>query len=375
MNQQLLYKTALEIAVENSKFSEKRGEKIPLFVPYNIRNQIINENGQGFDSNPDISKIKYSKHFETLLSYMSEKKIFQSFKKRQFDRLFTKSKGKTALNYQDFQMGIKDDLRSIKNNILYSHNSSVLNCGLNLMDLGYVGAVGGDGIPFSDDTGLKAYWKFNEASGKIINQSESGVDMGSTADLTVTGATFGAVGKIGDALDFDGINDECSADDSVVADWNWMHQNGATLTIAFWYAKDFPDSKGGDMICTTFAPTTGLLTRFNANRTVFIVLGTSEIVDTSAVQIPNDTNYHFYVMRYDDATGILGTNFDNGTEDTDAGNNLTNTTDAQRVLGLAFDTNASFYDGRMDEVSMWDIRMSDALLTELFNSGDGLEIY
>ncbi len=291
---------------------------------------------------------------------MSEKDIFQGVNIRNLKILTGKIKG-TLMPYQSYSQSFRPSILHIPEPKYYpNHGNSFLSFQPSPVD----------------DTGLKAYWKFDESSGKIINQSQSAIDMGATADLTVTGATFGAVGKIGDALDFDGINDECSADDSVVADWNWMHQNGATLTTVFWYAKDFPDTKAGDMLCTSFAFTAGLLTRFNPARTVNIFYGAGDFTTfTTGVIVPNDTNYHFYEMRYDDATGVMGVNFDDGTESTDAGNNLTNTTDAQRVLGLAFDTNASFFDGRMDETSMWDARLSDARLTILFGGGAGQEIY
>ena len=58
------------------------------------------------------------------------------------------------------------------------------------------------GVVFSDDTDLKAYWKFDEASGDIIEVSQAAAALGSAADLQVSGATHGATGIIGDALSF-----------------------------------------------------------------------------------------------------------------------------------------------------------------------------
>ena len=52
-----------------------------------------------------------------------------------------------------------------------------------------------------DDTGLKAYYKFNETSGNLINVSESAVDLGSAADGTSSGdPTYSETGKIGLSL-------------------------------------------------------------------------------------------------------------------------------------------------------------------------------
>ena len=44
-----------------------------------------------------------------------------------------------------------------------------------------------------DDSNLKAYYKFNETSGTVTNQSVSVDTLGTSADCTVTGATYNQV--------------------------------------------------------------------------------------------------------------------------------------------------------------------------------------
>lgn len=51
------------------------------------------------------------------------------------------------------------------------------------------------------DSTVEQYWTFSEASGDIISRVAGGTD------LTVSGATYGATGVVGDALSFDGVND------------------------------------------------------------------------------------------------------------------------------------------------------------------------
>jgi len=58
---------------------------IPLFVPFKIRNTMIDETGK------DLNEIIPSKQYETLLSYMPKEDIFRGLEKRF-------SKAKAAFN-------------------------------------------------------------------------------------------------------------------------------------------------------------------------------------------------------------------------------------------------------------------------------------
>ena len=53
--------------------------KTPIFVPFNIRNKIINENCTKLK---DIEQLPSKTHYETLTSYMTEKQIFDSINTR-----------------------------------------------------------------------------------------------------------------------------------------------------------------------------------------------------------------------------------------------------------------------------------------------------
>jgi len=57
---------------------------IKLFVPFSIRNKMIDELGK------DINEVKPNKQYETLLSYMPKENIFRGLKKF--------SKAKAAFN-------------------------------------------------------------------------------------------------------------------------------------------------------------------------------------------------------------------------------------------------------------------------------------
>jgi len=62
------------MVVQDLKFIENY--HIPLFVPFNIRNKMIDETSK------DLNEIKPNKQYETLLSYMPKEDIFRGLEKR-----------------------------------------------------------------------------------------------------------------------------------------------------------------------------------------------------------------------------------------------------------------------------------------------------
>jgi len=69
------------MAVMDLKFIENY--HIPLFVPFKIRNKMIDE------TTKDLNEIKPNKQYETLLSYMPRENIFRGIEKK-----FSKAKAK-----------------------------------------------------------------------------------------------------------------------------------------------------------------------------------------------------------------------------------------------------------------------------------------
>ena len=90
------------------------------------------------------------------------------------------------------------------------------------------------GVAPFDDTDLKAYWKFNETSGDIIESSQAAAALGSAADLQVTGATYSDVtSPFGYGLSFNGTNGFAQAGTSL-SQFNFMHLAGAAWTVNYW---------------------------------------------------------------------------------------------------------------------------------------------
>ena len=62
------------MVVQDLKFI--KNYHIPLFVPFSVRNTMINE------TTKDINEIKPNKQYETLLSYMPKEDIFRGVEKK-----------------------------------------------------------------------------------------------------------------------------------------------------------------------------------------------------------------------------------------------------------------------------------------------------
>lgn len=61
----------------------------PLFIPFNIRNKIINENCTG---QKDVSDFSYNQQYELLSSYMSEKQIYNGINNRIGKIIYSKAR-------------------------------------------------------------------------------------------------------------------------------------------------------------------------------------------------------------------------------------------------------------------------------------------
>ena len=244
------------------------------------------------------------------------------------------------------------------------------------------GAAAAASEPF-DDTGLKAYWKFNESSGDIINQSESSVDLGSSADIQVTGVTYEDGGSpLGTGVSFDGTDDFGVAGSSL-SNFNFLHNSTAAWTICMWAQL----TKGDDRyIMSTSEGGTGIGLKLGMNTTDFRIYtqnGSDELIASfsgTSGFIPNASSWYFYCFTFGDA--LSGANFkatrnDANLESSGISANTpsnSNATDPM-TFGKRPDLNIGYTKMALAEVSVWDKIMSDEDITTLYNSGNGLDIY
>ena len=239
--------------------------------------------------------------------------------------------------------------------------------------------------PFSDDTGLKAYWKFNETSGDIINVSESGVDLGSAADLQVTGATYnqGGITDLNYSMLYDGTNDFSVAGSSV-SQFNFLHNDSYEFTMAFW--GKILSWDGLDMIWSTANELAsayigfGLRAQSSGSLYYHFANGTNQNRFKGSISGFNtDGAFHFYVITGDksDSTDSLEMWEDGSSMGTasNSGMDFVDTNASQAAYQAQAGNSEQFGNFNIEEFSVWSRRLSDSEIAELYNSGDGLAIY
>ena len=322
-----------------------------LFVPFNVRNKIMNEN---CDNSKDISEYPVNEHYQILLSYMSEKKIRNGFVKREIDNL--KRLRKLFPSYSS--------IRGSSESVINSYN------------------FGAGGF---DDSDLKSYWKFNNASGDTPNDSESSEDLGSGADLQNTGVTYGATGILGNALSYDGTNDRSIAGTSV-SQYNFMFSASYDLTMNFWYKKASASPETNKGMCYTKSNGDGVALDFidtggagGDNIWAFqLKQNGSQIVTTNTtIQIPQDTDWHMWCASGNHvSTGIkIQLDYDGEEEDMAETNDPSTSNDAGQAMELANESGSNYWAGLLDEWSIFNRTLAQSEISDLWNGGAGLEIY
>jgi hypothetical protein len=348
-----------------------------LFVPFDIRNKIINE------SNKDIDEYDTKNHYNILSSYMKESKIYNSFMSRYVAGIHNKTNN-FGVSYDNFKKGISDTIKDFKYTI--EHPYASLNCGF-IMNPSRFGGLTAN----ITETDLKAYWKYNEASGAVLNSSTSDETLGSDADMTITGATHQSGSPpVGNSMDFDGVNDYgvCSTGSSTKSQFNFLHNTSAVWTMAFWLKKT--SSSGTTYLFSntnTEGTDVGMFIRQDSSATTptfYIVRGvdSSRVLNSTPTSgyFPDYTNWYFYVATYDYSLGSSNFNIrrnDANLETFSKTGSAASNADATYDYHISRNPNASsgFGDHFISEHSLWNKVMSGSDQTSLYNSGSGLEIY
>ena len=234
-----------------------------------------------------------------------------------------------------------------------------------------------------DDTDLKAYWKFNEASGTIINVSESSDALTSESNITMSGGTYedgSPLASGGNSVLFDGTDDTgvCSTNTS---QFNFLHNVDFQWTICLWLILKSTGSIFGDSELTG-GQGSGIRIRgdtpnpfeFNINSTNGNIINQNAPVGF----VPDTTNWYFYCFRGDItlASGNLVARRNDSSEISNNKNaNAPVNTDSANPFRFARNPKNNNLYCNFSEFSVWDKIMSAEDETALYNSGDGLEIY
>ena len=241
-------------------------------------------------------------------------------------------------------------------------------------------------LPPIDDEDLLVYWKFNEPSGDVLNQSESDDSIGAGADLQITGATYdNGSPPVGKSMLFDGSNDYAKAGTSV-SQFNFLNQADCKWTICFWMKWLTTSSTSPQMLfgnCNTGSDT-GIAIRVadDPAKAINVLFANSGAVNliSSEDYIPDLTEWHFYCLTYDQtlASSNMVYRRDNANEETDnkSGTRASSNATAPLNIGARPDLSSpSFSNMQINEVSIWGKILDDNEQTKLYNGGDGRAIY
>jgi len=236
---------------------------------------------------------------------------------------------------------------------------------------------------------LKVYYKFNEASGDLINHAivANGFDdgLGDAVDGTITGATQGATGRIDEGYSFDDLEYITLGSDASL--FNFMHNTTAVFTMNFWYKKDNVGDKLSPFVNSNQNTSADGIDFGSASATNlrFVVRdGTGGFAGAplnTGVTLPitDDTEWHMYTLTYEyNGTGVQGSEWfvDGVSQEVDVtSDNEPLDTDADKVpqLGEAPDGTWNTV-GIIDEFAIWNRVVTDAEITDLYNGGAGLEL-
>jgi len=351
----------------------------PLFIPFNIRNKIINEN---CTKQKDISEFPTNKQYQILLSYMPEKNIYAGIQKRINDKLYNKkTRNSFSTPYEVYKNGWDED--QIKEWIR-THPIKGSSTTLLALSGSQFASVNRGAVLNVSDTDLKTYQKFDESAGDIINLSQSTADLGSAADMQIVGATYSQTGKVGNSLSFDGTDDKGTYGSSL-SQFNFLHNSTSLWTIIFWMklgtaAADRLFSTG-DSEYTVNEIGIGMST--STTKVIHVTIGNgtaSLVIDSTTTNdyIPDTTNWYYYVISYDQGLGSnnlkLKRNDANLEQFSKTVNAPSNSNAAQALVLAALSTSRHLH-ANFDEVSIWNKVVSGADQTTLYNSGNGLAIY
>ena len=331
----------------------------PLFIPFDIRNQIINEN---CTRQKDISEFTFSKLNDTLRCYMTEKRIFKGIETQNLKILNGRIKNGRVIHYEFFTSKFPYS-GSYQEQMDWARQHPIKGGG----------NMGNTFISFGvsiDKTSGKAYYKFNEASGNLINQATVGNGwsdgIGSAADGTVSGATYSVAGKIGNAFDFDGTDDRIA-----IADNDGWDLNG-NMSIVAWV---FPDTFAGEYrgIISKRASGSNVTFQFNTE----ITTGKIELYNGSASYQSTGSmttgQWNFAAVTL--TSGNSGIFYRDGVADgtfTSVGGRSLNTADVS--IGVTQLPTTERWNGKIDELSAWGRILSSNEITNIYNGGAGREL-
>ena len=229
------------------------------------------------------------------------------------------------------------------------------------------------------NTGLKAYYKFDNASGNLVNQAATvGSSSSNGVDMVNTNVTLNQTGLIGKSYLYSAT--DTSNDGSASTNWEFTYGSGAAFTVVGWYKQTGASEIEQCPLFDTSDSGNGLgslvkVNGSNGNRQVsckFHNGSASEVLSTATGTFPSDTNWHFIAMRATLNGGAVKFTIDGSTTTTTSSiNGADGTANSRMGIGNIYRSTSIACRGNLDELSFWDRILTDAEVTALYNSGSG----
>ena len=226
-------------------------------------------------------------------------------------------------------------------------------------------------IEWGADTGSVpgpiAHWKLDDGAGTTAVDSEGG------HDGTLTNGPAWVAGQIGDALNFDGVNE--------YVDVGTFDVSGSGLTMMGWFNADTIPTSDGRIISkanglnATDAWWQLSTTDSGANRYLRMRIkagGTTTTMADSTVNLSTG-QWYFAVATYDNASGAMKLYLD-GAEVKSGTHAVGGAVDTGPAVPIAIGANGTaerFFDGILDDVRVYDRALNATEISDLFTGGGG----
>jgi hypothetical protein len=219
--------------------------------------------------------------------------------------------------------------------------------------------------PVSGATSYTLYW-----------DNVSGIDSSDTAITSITNDNYTDSNKRNYALDFDGTDDYVAAD-GVTSN---LSSTGLPFTVSAWAYPDTTAS--GNSSCCSNREAIFAFNNSGANLNIlffaqdgstqkFYHHGNADDSFTGSSNTFESGQWHHIVMVVDSSEN--GKLYVNGGQEA-TWSNESNSSVNRFSIGQEWDGSASdFFDGKIDEVAVWNVALSAADVTSLYNSGNGLK--
>jgi len=216
-------------------------------------------------------------------------------------------------------------------------------------------------------SGLISHWKFNDGTGSLIAADSVGTNTG-----TLVGGPTWTTGKVGGALDFDGVNDYVDTGANPA-----LPSGASARTITFWFAADawgtdldrvivsYARSSQAGTGMEVYAEDNGVSLNWTGHRTI---IQKNNLVTGQwyhyAVVVPNGATVTGDAVYYLDGVAYAASDESNLSIPLDTDGN-----DTHIVMGSRSDRWDDHFDGRIDEVRIYNRALSAQEVLDLYNSG------